>query len=132
MIIHRYKIPVLAVALCVLATATAAHADGTGFSSGHGCQTTITNNTSVDLEVRTYNSNDAVCVFGHMYYDIEPGATETVKAHSQGQSHCKIKIEHHGTRMCVNHWCTGARITKTAGKQTSFEVNGTNDCPPVK
>ena len=126
MIIRSYKIPVLAVALCVLATATAAHADGT-----HGCQTEITNNTSDYLDVRTYNSLDAVCLMPHKQYTIEPGATKTVKAHSQGQSHCKIRIQNDDERMCTNHWCTGSHMTKTAGKKTSFEVKGVKDCPPL-
>ena len=130
MIIHRDKIPVLAVALCVLATATAAHADGT-----HGCQTEITNNTSADLYVATFNSNDAACMVQHKTYSIEPGGTKRVTAHSQGQSHCKMKIQKHnerGTRMCVNDWCGARHITKTGGKTTSIAVNGVNDCPPAE
>jgi len=128
MIIHRYKILVLAVALYVFATATAAHADGT-----HGCQTTVTNSYSETISVYTYNSNDLVCMYFHKKYSINPGGTKTVKAHSQGQSHCKIWIEDKDRRrMCKNHWCGTSHITKTAGKKTSFEVKRPKDCPGLK
>ncbi len=129
MIIHSYKILVLAVALYVFATATAAHADGT-----HGCQTTITNSYSGTIKVLTYNSNDQVCIIGHKKYTIKSGETKTVKAHSQGQSHCKMEIYKNGKRMCLNQEC-GPRvkfITRTSGKKTSVEVKGRRNCPGLK
>ena len=132
MIIRSYKIPVLAVALCVLATATAAHADGI-----HGCQTEITNNLWRYLFVETFNSNDVVCYGPHKNYRLDPGETKTVKAHAQDQSHCKMVIsvrnaDRTTTVMCKNHRCGANHLTKTAGRKTSFEVNGAKDCPGLK
>lgn len=124
MIIHSYKIQVLAVALYVFATATAAHAHGT-----HSCQTKITNNQSAAIRVSTYNSVDSECARPHTKYTINPGETKTVKAHGHGRSYCKIRIKRpDGTRMCKNHSCGTKRITKTAGIKTSLTVQGTGSC----
>ena len=137
MIIHSYKIRVLAVALYVFATATAAHADGT-----HGCQTEITNSRSGPISVYTYNSADFALNIPHKKYTIQPGETKTVKAHSQNRTYCRMRIRKNEylskTVQCpnrpVNFFDAGAPnyYTQIKGKRSSFSVVSKWDCPGIE
>ena len=91
MIIHSYKIQVLAVALYVFATATEAHAHW----ATHGCQIKVQNNYTKTVEaVRVYifNGKDSLCIYSHSSYALESGDSVTAKAHSEGSARCTIAV----------------------------------------
>ena len=92
MIIHSYKIQVLAVALYVFATATEAYADGT-----HGCQIRVQNNYLVahsyqSVQVLAYNGKDIVCAHTHAKYLLGHDSSVIAKAHSQGSAKCTLHV----------------------------------------